>query len=88
MVTGLRPGEKMTEELTLSGSLIGTGHRKIFFTVEERLSEIEVAAVLRGLRSALATSDDAAAREIVTRWVDGYRRPTTDIEASSFSPPL
>ena len=86
--TGLRPGEKMTEELTLSGSLIGTGHRKIFFTVEERLSEIEVAAVLRGLRSALATSDDAAAREIVTRWVDGYRHPTTDIEASGRASPV
>ncbi len=74
--TGLRPGEKMTEELTLSGALIGTGHKKIFFAVEEALSEIEVAAVLRALRQALAASDDDAAREVVLRWVDGYRAQT------------
>ena len=81
--TGLRPGEKMTEELTLSGSLIGTGHRKIFFTVEDGLSEIEVASVLRALRAALASSDDAAARAVVTRWVDGYRRPTSDADTAA-----
>ena len=74
--TGLRPGEKMTEELTLSGALIGTGHKKIFYAVEEALSEIEVAAVLRALRQALAASDDDAAREVVLRWVDGYRAQT------------
>ncbi|MEO1363586.1 MAG: polysaccharide biosynthesis protein, partial [Pseudomonadota bacterium] len=81
--TGLRPGEKMTEELTLSGSLIGTGHRKIFFTVEDGLSEIEVASVLRALRAALASSDDVAARAVITRWVDGYRRPTSDADAAA-----
>ncbi|MEO0633545.1 MAG: nucleoside-diphosphate sugar epimerase/dehydratase [Pseudomonadota bacterium] len=70
---GLRPGEKMTEELTLSGTLIGTGHQKIFYTVEERLSEIEVASVLRALRQALAATDDEAARAVVLRWVDGFQ---------------
>lgn len=71
--TGLRPGEKMTEELTINGTLIGTGHKKIFFTVEESLSEIEVAAALRALRHALAAGDEKEAREMVMRWVDGYR---------------
>ena len=71
--TGLRPGEKMTEELTLNGALIGTGHRKIFFTVEDGLSEIEVAGILRALRHALASSDDDAARDLVLRSVEGYR---------------
>ena len=73
----------MTEELTLSGSLIGTGHRKIFFTVEDGLSESEVASVLRALRAALASSDDVAARAVVTRWGDGYRRPTSDADAAA-----
>ncbi|MEL7260292.1 MAG: nucleoside-diphosphate sugar epimerase/dehydratase [Pseudomonadota bacterium] len=86
--TGLRPGEKMTEELTLSGSLIGTGHRKIFFTVEDGLSEIEVASVLRALRSALAASDDDAARAVVTRWVDGYRQPATKIDTAGRATPV
>ncbi|MEL6617364.1 MAG: nucleoside-diphosphate sugar epimerase/dehydratase [Pseudomonadota bacterium] len=71
--TGLRPGEKMTEELTLNGALIGTGHRKIFFTKEDGLSEIEVAGVIRALRHALAASDDDAARDVVMRSVEGYR---------------
>ena len=70
--TGLRPGEKMSEELTLNGALVGTGHKKIFFTVEDRLSEIEVASALRSLRHALAASDEDAARALARRWVEGY----------------
>ncbi len=70
--TGLRPGEKMTEELTLNGALVGTGHKKIFFTVEDSLSEIEVASALRSLRHALASSDEDEARALARRWVEGY----------------
>lgn len=71
---GLRPGEKIEEELTLSGDLIGTRHPKIFCAREAFLSEIEVAAVLRGLREALAASDEDAARALIRRWVDGYHQ--------------
>ena len=71
--TGLRPGEKMTEELTINGTLIGTGHKKIFFTVEDSLSEIEVASALRSLRYALAAGDEQEGRDLVMRWVEGYR---------------
>lgn len=69
---GLRPGEKMTEELTLNGSLVGTGHKKIFFTNEDELSEIEVASALRSLRQAVAANDEDAARALARRWVEGY----------------
>ncbi|MBY5933579.1 polysaccharide biosynthesis protein [Tateyamaria omphalii] len=79
--TGLRPGEKMTEELTLSGTQVGTGHKKIFFTNEESLSEIEVASAMRSLRHALAASDEAAARATVKRWVEGYSTPKEAAEA-------
>ncbi|WP_146348388.1 polysaccharide biosynthesis protein [Phaeobacter marinintestinus] len=71
-IIGLRPGEKLEEELTLSGDLIGTRYQKIFCAREEALSEIEVASVLRGLREALAASDPEAARAIIIRWVEGY----------------
>ena len=71
-VTGLRPGEKIEEELTLTGDLIGTRYPKIFSAREARLSEIEVAAVLRGLRQALAAGDEDAARAVIRRWVEGY----------------
>ena len=72
VVTGLRPGEKLEEELTLTGDLVETQYEKVFSVREEHLSEIEVAAVLRGLRHALAQSDPQAARAVITRWVEGY----------------
>jgi FlaA1/EpsC-like NDP-sugar epimerase len=73
-IIGLRPGEKLEEELTLSGGLIGTKYQKIFCAHEEALSEIEVASVLRGLREAMTASDEDAARAVITRWVEGYAR--------------
>ena len=74
-VTGLRPGEKLEEELTLCRELTTTCHAKIFCAREVGLSEIEVAAMLRGLRQALADSDEAAARQIISHWVEGYHQP-------------
>ncbi|MGR3762369.1 polysaccharide biosynthesis protein (plasmid) [Roseobacteraceae bacterium NS-SX3] len=74
-IIGLRPGEKMEEELTLSGELAGTRHQKIFCAREEVLSEIEVAAFLRSLRQAVAAGDEAAARQVVRRWVEGDLAP-------------
>jgi FlaA1/EpsC-like NDP-sugar epimerase len=76
-IIGLRPGEKLEEELTLTDDLIGTRYQKIFCAREEHLSEIEVAGVLRGLRQALAVGDEAAARQVIAGWVEGY----ADIEA-------
>ena len=71
-IIGLRPGEKLEEELTLSTDLIVTRYRKIFCAREDYLSEIEVASVLRGLRQALVASDAEAARAVIARWVEGY----------------
>jgi FlaA1/EpsC-like NDP-sugar epimerase len=83
---GLRPGEKLEEELTLSSDLIGTRHQKIFCAREDSLSEIEIAGMIRGLRQALAAGDAAAALAIAARWVEGYgdakkgqKRPTGKI---------
>ena len=79
---GLRPGEKLEEELTLSGDLSITPFRKIFCAQNERrLSEIEVASLLRGLRLALAAGDDAAARDVIARWVEGFE--DRDVQAES-----
>ncbi|MCB1314021.1 MAG: hypothetical protein KDK29_19975, partial [Sedimentitalea sp.] len=52
----------------------GTRYQKIFCAREEALSEIEVASVLRGLRQALAASDETAALGVIRRWVEGYRQ--------------
>ena len=70
--TGLRPGEKMVEELTLSGERFPTQHPKIFSTREEGLSELEIASATRRLREAFVASNEDMARGVVMRWVEGY----------------
>ncbi|MCM2562817.1 polysaccharide biosynthesis protein [Lutimaribacter sp. EGI FJ00015] len=69
-VTGLRPGEKLHEELLLTTDLLKTPHSKIMRAKEGFLSEIEVANALRDLREAIESRDAAAARKAVARWVE------------------
>ncbi|KAF0676966.1 polysaccharide biosynthesis protein [Profundibacterium mesophilum] len=69
---GLRPGEKLHEELLIGEGHLTTAHEKIFAAREAHLSEIEVASAIRSLREAMATGNDAAALAVVTRWVEGY----------------
>ena len=71
-IIGLRPGEKLEEELTICEELITTGHPKIFCAREAVLSEIEVAGFLRTLRQVVAAGDELAAKTLIARWVEGY----------------
>ncbi len=73
VITGLRPGEKLHEELSAGGGpLMPTPHPKIRRTEEIGLSEIEIAAALKALSRAIDDSDEAAARAAVRRWVADY----------------
>lgn len=72
VITGLRPGEKLHEELLIGEGFLTTAHEKIFAAREARLSEIEIANALRSLREAVATADDEAARAVIARWVEGW----------------
>lgn len=81
--TGLRPGEKLVEELLIGEGFLTTAHEKIFAAHEASLSEIEVAAALRGIREAMAHADDTAARAVIERWVEQRNDPAlTDSGAS------
>jgi FlaA1/EpsC-like NDP-sugar epimerase len=80
VLTGLRPGEKMHEELLIGEGQITTPHPKILQAREEHLSEIEVAAGLKALRAAIADADADALRAVVVRFVEGGQHflPRTD----------
>ncbi len=69
---GLRPGEKLHEELLIGEGLLTTPHPKILRAQEEGLSELEMAAALRALREAVTQGDAEAARAVLKRWVAGY----------------
>lgn len=72
VITGLRPGEKMHEELTIREGRTTTKHEKIFSVREDGLSEIEMASALKALREAIAANNPDAAKDVAIRWIDGY----------------
>jgi FlaA1/EpsC-like NDP-sugar epimerase len=71
VLTGLRPGEKLHEELLIGEGQITTAHPKILLAREKHLSEIEVAAVMKQMRAAIAEADADALRQTVARFVEG-----------------
>lgn len=76
-VTGLRPGEKLIEELLISSDMLTTPHPKILRAQEAYLSEIEMATALKDLRQAMENDDATFARAVVTRWVEKHLDPAT-----------
>lgn len=80
-ITGLRPGEKMIEELLISPDMLTTPHPKIMRAQEICPSEFEVATALKDLRSCIQTGDRARARDLVARWVEP-QLPLDDVAAT------
>ncbi|MFZ3581919.1 polysaccharide biosynthesis protein [Loktanella sp. DJP18] len=70
-ITGLRPGEKIHEELLIGQGQLTTPHPKILQANEAALSEIEIASALKALRKAIEAADEVALRAVVARWVEG-----------------
>jgi FlaA1/EpsC-like NDP-sugar epimerase len=83
VVTGLRPGEKLHEELLIGAGLLTTPHPKIMRAVERSLTELQMAAALRALRSAVASGDAEAARDVVRVYVEEYQAPADAMLASA-----
>jgi FlaA1/EpsC-like NDP-sugar epimerase len=68
--TGLRPGEKLHEELLIGSDMLTTPHPKILRAQEGHLSEIELAQALKSLSEAIETRDVALLRSILSRWIE------------------
>ena len=70
-ITGLRPGEKIHEELLIGEGQLTTAHSKIMQAREVSLTQQEVAMALQGLRDAIEAADVVALRKVVTHFVEG-----------------
>ena len=78
IITGLRPGEKLYEELLLGNDMLTTPHKKILRAQENKLSEIEIANMFKDIQSAIDAEDNLMARDVVQRWVGEYQTPQTE----------
>ena len=74
-VVGLRPGEKLYEELLMnSDSLKNTEHKKIFVDKPETIDFKELTKNLGLLKSAVDNKDDNEVRSILEKIVPTYIR--------------
>ena len=85
LFTGLRPGEKLCEELLIGTDMLTTPHPKILRAQETHLSELEMANVLQELRRAVETHDTEAASLIADRWVEHEGKSVRDKTATEGS---
>ncbi len=73
---GLRPGEKLYEELLISGETLGKTENSMIFTEKDKpLSPTELKARLEILRDAVKSLDDGKVREALHIAVPTYKTP-------------
>lgn len=70
--TGLRPGEKLYEELLIGARTTGTEHPRILTCDEPFLPTNELVRELDALKTAMATRDLGAIQAVLVRNVEGY----------------
>jgi len=75
---GLRPGEKLYEELLVTDDLATTPHVKILRAEETPPDAGEIASLLDDTQAAISKGDAAAVRHIIETRVDGYQSPDGD----------
>ena len=72
-IVGLRPGEKLHEELLIGEGLLTTPHAKILRARENSLSELDMAIALQDLGRAVTRGDADAARQLAITYVEGFQ---------------
>ncbi|WP_343805164.1 nucleoside-diphosphate sugar epimerase/dehydratase [Marinobacterium maritimum] len=70
--SGLRPGEKLYEELLIGADVIGTEHPKIMRAHEELLPADQLQALLVQMSDAMAQDDSHQARKLLQQAVSGF----------------
>jgi FlaA1/EpsC-like NDP-sugar epimerase len=83
-VIGLRPGEKLFEELLIDSVVLPTPHPKILRAEETCPSRVELVRILRQLRSAIKANSPEEVRRQISCSVEGFRQ----VASLAPSPPL
>ena len=78
-ITGLRPGEKLFEELLIGDNVNKTKHPMIMMAQEDRLSWQQLNKVLEQMQTALDSCDQPQLRELLVKIVPGFK-PQCGIE--------
>jgi len=76
--TGLRPGEKLFEELLIGDNVTGTDHARIMRVKEAQLEWVDLSKILDSIEKACATFNSAKVRKLLEASVAGYE-PQCDI---------
>ena len=76
--TGLRPGEKLYEELLIGDNVSDTDNPLIMRAEEEMLTWDEISPILDELQSAIRQCDQAKLRELLIQIIPGFK-PQSDI---------
>ena len=77
--TGLRPGEKLYEELLIGDNAIGSSHPRIMRAEEEAYSWDDILKHVEKLTDAISQSNCEAVRQLLIEVVKGYQ-PSGEIE--------
>ena len=70
--TGLRPGEKLYEELLIGTDVIQSEHPRIMQAKESKLSYDEVLHCVEVIKLAREKQDERVVKEILLKYIDGY----------------
>ena len=70
--TGLRPGEKLYEELLIGDNVSSTQHPRIMCAEEEVMAWLELEVLIDGLKAAVQEDDVAQMRKVLKQAVPGF----------------
>ena len=71
-ITGLRPGEKLKEELLISNKFNNTKHPKIFHADEPFLSNSEIEIAIKEFQKCIENADNIQMKKILEKYVKEY----------------
>ena len=71
--TGLRPGEKLYEELLIGSDVIQSEHPRIMRAIEKKIDMPTVINCIKVIKEARDVQDHTIVKELLLQYVDGYR---------------